>query len=434
MIIASTLGQIFQPIFVIFADTIAFFYAIIPNYAIAISLLTIAVMVVTAPLTIKGTVSMMAMQKFAPEMKKIQQKYKGDKVKQNEELMALYKQHNISPMGGCLPLLLQLPVFFILYGVIDGLINTVRNKHHQIIAEPRYIGHSTSLYHHLMVTPGKIMSFGINLASKALSHQSSIVASIPFWLLVVAAIAAQYYQMRQMNRWNPDAAKANPQAQMMQKYMPIIMAVIYINIPAGVNIYFIVSSLCRIGLQEGIYRFGWGMKAVNTDRSNSGSGNSEKDGVGVVKQRRPSVMERMLEAQQRAITNSKQLEEKKQAMLAEAKGADSGSDNDSDINTKSTKSKGGGINSNTSGPANPSRKRPSGTAGNTSTRDGQGVSRQRADRQPGKDGTSSQKVEGRSSYKASHTEKPIENALEGQSTERKNVHPRSRDKRAKKPR
>ena len=92
-------------------------------------------MVVTAPLTIKGTVSMMAMQKFAPEMKKIQQKYKGDKVKQNEELMALYKQHNISPMGGCLPLLLQLPVFFILYGVIDGLINTVRNKHHQIIAE-----------------------------------------------------------------------------------------------------------------------------------------------------------------------------------------------------------------------------------------------------------------------------------------------------------
>ncbi len=425
MIIASTLGQIFQPIFVIFADTIAFFYAIIPNYAIAISLLTIAVMVVTAPLTIKGTVSMMAMQKFAPEMKKIQQKYKGDKVKQNEELMALYKQHNISPMGGCLPLLLQLPVFFILYGVIDGLINTVRNKHHQIIAEPRYIGHSTSLYHHLVVTPGKIMSFGINLASKALSHQSSVVASIPFWLLVVAAIAAQYYQMRQMNRWNPDAAKANPQAQMMQKYMPIIMAVIYINIPAGVNIYFIVSSLCRIGLQEGIYRFGWGMKAVNTDRSNSGSSNSEKDGVGVVKQRRPSVMERMLEAQQRAITNSKQLEEKKQAMLAEAKHTDSDA---------GTKSKNSDISSDMSNSENPSKKRPPGTAGNTSTRDGQGVGRQRADRQPGKNGTSSQKVEGRSSYKASHTEKPIENALEGQSTERKNVHPRSRDKRAKKPR
>ncbi|EQD32323.1 Membrane insertion protein, OxaA/YidC, partial [mine drainage metagenome] len=220
MIVASALGQIFQPIFALFADVIAFFYAVIPNYAIAITLLTIVVMAVTAPLTIKGTTSMMAMQRVAPEMKKLQQKYKGDRVKQNEALMALYKEHNVSPVGGCLPLILQLPVFFILYGVIDGLINLGPGKHPK--AEPRYVAHSTSLYHHLVLTPGKMTSFGVNLASKALAHHSSIFASLPFWGIVAAAIVAQYFQMSQMNRWNPDAAKANPQTQMMQKYMPII--------------------------------------------------------------------------------------------------------------------------------------------------------------------------------------------------------------------
>ncbi len=404
MIIASTLGQIFQPIFELFAYTIAFFYAIIPNYAIAITLLTIAVMVITAPLTIKGTVSMMAMQRFAPEMKKIQQKYKGDKVKQNEELMALYKKHNISPMGGCLPLLLQLPVFFILYGVIDGLINTVRNKHHQIVAEPRYIGHSTSLYHHLIVTPGRIMSFGINLASKALAHHSSVVASLPFWLLVAAAIAAQYYQMRQMNRWNPDAAKANPQAQMMQKYMPVIMAIIYINIPAGVNVYFIISSLCRIGLQEGIYRFGWGMKALNAEQSKSESDNPDKVVNGTVKPKRPSIMERMLEAQQRAMTNSKQLEEKKQAMLTEARDVRS----DDGIVPKN----------NNSADKNTLRDT------ETGTQDTNGHS--------GKNGAPDR--ESGSSYGAPQSDKRIKNIPTDQSLERKNVHPRSRDKRTRKPR
>ncbi|MCL4433594.1 MAG: YidC/Oxa1 family membrane protein insertase [Actinobacteria bacterium] len=322
MIISSVLGQIFQPIFVIFADLIALFYAIVPNYAVAISLLTIVVMIVTAPLTIKGTTSMMAMQRVAPEMKKIQQKYKGDRVKQNEELMALYKVHGVNPVSGCLPLLLQMPVFFILYGVIDGLINVIPGKH--LKAAPRYIGHSTLIYHNLILSPGKMMSFGMNLANKALGHHVSIVGSLPFWGIVVAAIIAQYFQMSQMNRWNPDAAKANSQAQMMQKYMPIIMAIIYINIPAGVNIYFVVSSVCRIGIQEGIFR--WGKKPGPVTEGSGTGGSQDKAGTVMASLgdsggvgRRPGIMERIFAAQKRAIENAKELEAKKQSMIDEAK-------------------------------------------------------------------------------------------------------------------
>ena len=91
-------------------------------------------------------------------------------------------------------------------------------------------------------------AFGIDLAAKLLG-QHSVVAALPYGALILAAIALMYLQMRQLNSRNPQMAQANPQAQMMQRYMPFLFAVIYINIAAGVNIYFIVSSLCRIGIQ-----------------------------------------------------------------------------------------------------------------------------------------------------------------------------------------
>ncbi|HXW34636.1 MAG TPA: membrane protein insertase YidC [Acidimicrobiales bacterium] len=252
-VLASTLGQIFEPLYSALAWLIAIFYALIPNYAIAIALLTITVMAVTAPLTIKSTRSMLAMQRLAPEMKKLQAKYKGDKVALNEEMTKLYREHGVNPLGGCLPLLIQFPVFFILYGVIRGLTNTV-TVHGHVVAEPRYIGKSTKLYASLTAHPGEMKAFGINLADTLFSHQAHWYLYIPFAVLILIAIGLQYLQMYQMNKRNPAAAQANPQMQAMQKYMPLIFAVIYIRIAAAINIYFIVSTLCRIGLQTWTFR------------------------------------------------------------------------------------------------------------------------------------------------------------------------------------
>ncbi len=182
-ILGSTIGKIFEPLYTLMGTLIAFFYSVIPNYAIAIALLTVAVMIVTAPLTVKSTKSMVAMQRLSPELKKIQQKYKGDRVTLNEEMMKLYKEHGVSPAGGCLPMFAQFPVFIILYGVIKGLANTVTAKG-KIMAEPRYISHSSKLYMNLVHHPGNIPSFGINLADKVLSHHSVGAALFPTLLLI----------------------------------------------------------------------------------------------------------------------------------------------------------------------------------------------------------------------------------------------------------
>jgi YidC/Oxa1 family membrane protein insertase len=302
VVLASTLGKIFQPLFQAMAWLIAFFYAVVPNYAIAIALLTVVVMIVTAPLTVKSTKSMVAMQRLSPELKKLQQKYKGDRQKLNEEMMNLYKEHGVNPAGGCLPMLVQFPIFIILYDVIRGLTNTVGHGARttaghicaqHICASPRYIGQHTKLFTNLVRDSGKMPAFGIDLAQKVLGH-SHIAAAIPYALLIVIAIALQYLQMRQLNSRNPAAAQANPQAQMMQRYMPIIFAVIYINISAGVNIYFIVSSLCRIGLQEAVFRSGVLDRAKRPveGRLPGGAGGAP---------RRKGLMERLAEAQQRAV-------------------------------------------------------------------------------------------------------------------------------------
>jgi YidC/Oxa1 family membrane protein insertase len=110
---------------------LAFFFSMIPSYGLAIILLTILVRVALFPLTYRQTRSMQAMQQLQPKLKELQRKHKGNRQKLNEEMMKLYKEHQVNPLGGCLPLLLQLPVFFALYAVLRGQI-----AHAAIPAEP----------------------------------------------------------------------------------------------------------------------------------------------------------------------------------------------------------------------------------------------------------------------------------------------------------
>ena len=193
MLLASSIGEIAHPFFIVFAWLIERFYSLIPNYAVAIGLLTLVVMVVVFPITRRATRSMMKMQLLAPELKKIQTRYKvppGTPIAErqearqrlNEEMMALYRENNVSPTGGCLPMLLQLPIFWILYGTIRGLIHlktfptaAAAQKwcKHPVSAkacvQPLYINHSSSLYHAVIHANGKLMAFGINMADSVRS-------------------------------------------------------------------------------------------------------------------------------------------------------------------------------------------------------------------------------------------------------------------------
>jgi YidC/Oxa1 family membrane protein insertase len=93
----------------IIAQVLIFFYNFAGDYGLAIILLTLAVRLITLPLSMKQLASTRVMQKLAPEQKRLQEKYKDDKDKLNKELMELYREHNYNPLSGCLPLLIQLP-------------------------------------------------------------------------------------------------------------------------------------------------------------------------------------------------------------------------------------------------------------------------------------------------------------------------------------
>ena len=107
--------------FDVIAAVLAWFYSVVPSFGLAITLLTVVVMVVVTPLTLKGTRSMIKMQHLQPEMKKIQTRFKGDREAMNKEMMAFYQANGINPMGGCLPLFVQAPVFMVLYQVLRGM-------------------------------------------------------------------------------------------------------------------------------------------------------------------------------------------------------------------------------------------------------------------------------------------------------------------------
>src|SRR5687767_1303951 len=192
------------------AGLLAFFYELVPSYGVAITLLTLSVMLVLTPLTWKSTRSMLEMQRLQPEIKKLQQKHKGDRQKLNEELMAFYKEHKVNPLGGCLPMLLQLPVFLVMYRVIHGLTQTRGG-----VPSPAYISEDSELHKALVEDGGRMVSFGVDLSKSASKTWTSLgfVDALPFLIVVALVVIAQYVQTKQMSG-RSSAAQQNPQMQM----------------------------------------------------------------------------------------------------------------------------------------------------------------------------------------------------------------------------
>jgi YidC/Oxa1 family membrane protein insertase len=267
----KAIGDIFHPLFEAVAYSLAGIYSVVHTYGVAIIVLTVAIMALLTPLTVKSTRSMLAMQGLQPEMQKLRAKYKGAENRQqlNEEMMKLYREHGVSPTGGCLPMFLQMPALIVLYDTIRGLANTVKKGlkmgtghkicHRLICPTPRYVPHHSAIYKALVQTPGIMHSLGLNLASKPLTHRGHWVDYIPYFALLAVAVALQYFQMAQMTRRNKrmNTQQAVPQQmQTMQRVMPLIFAYIYFLVPAGVVIYMIVSSAIRVLTQDLMFRYG----------------------------------------------------------------------------------------------------------------------------------------------------------------------------------
>jgi YidC/Oxa1 family membrane protein insertase len=207
---------------------------------------------------------MIAMQRLQPEIKRLQQKHKGDREALNREMMAFYQQNNVNPFSSCLPLLLQMPVFIVLYQVLAGL--TRRSEGSGSNFNPKYFeGENTPIAVALRATD-RMMSFGMDLSQSALNElkNDGLVTALPFIILVGLVAGTAYVQQRQIaGRTTLHGAQSpvNPQQQLLMKIMPFIFIPISVSLPAGVVIYFVVSNLVRIGQQYAVTRLEYGPKA-----------------------------------------------------------------------------------------------------------------------------------------------------------------------------
>ena len=231
-----------------------FFYQIIPNLGVAIILLTLAISLVLFPLTLKQTRSMKAMQEIQPEVKRLQKELKGDKEELNKQLMALYQERGVNPAAGCLPLIVQMPIWF-------GLFSVLRNIQIESDGEAysKYIGDGTEAINHMFLgmdltaSPSSVVPDAIRSA-----NDLSPLNAVPYIILIVVIVAAGFYQQVQTTRTSkkPDGEQSQT-AQSMQnamKIMPIFFGFISWTLTAGLGIYFATSNLFRIGQQALILR------------------------------------------------------------------------------------------------------------------------------------------------------------------------------------
>jgi YidC/Oxa1 family membrane protein insertase len=235
---------------------LAVFYTVIPNLGAAIILLTCAVMAVLLPLTAKQTRSMIAMQRIQPEIKKIQQQYKDDRQKQNEALMEFYRENNINPLSGCLPLIVQAPVLFALFRVLrsiqdhvptTGAFNSLFGDLCGNAATAAACNHPKSMYFlglNLMVSP-----------ANSGSVTNGLIERIPYFIAVAAVVASGWYQMwqtqlRQKRLGSNQNTPMNRQMQMISRIFPIAFGWFSYIASSGLVLYFVTSSLWRIGQQH----------------------------------------------------------------------------------------------------------------------------------------------------------------------------------------
>ena len=277
------------------AHVLAFFYDLWPSYGGAIVLFTLAIMLVLSPLSIKSARSMIALQRVSPELKKLQAKHKNDKEALNREMMAFYQDHGINPFSSCLPILLQMPVFIVLYQVLTGLTRRVSGPGNTF--NPKYLENDDGALATALRATDRMLSFGMDLSQSALSELQTegVFIALPYIALVALVVFTSFVQQRQIQGRNTGAA-VNPQQQMIGRVLPFIFIPISITIPSGVVIYFVVSNAVRIGQQALVTKLDFSPKALAAAEAKrearlaaqdrlveaaSGDGDEDEEGSGV---------------------------------------------------------------------------------------------------------------------------------------------------------
>jgi YidC/Oxa1 family membrane protein insertase len=196
-------------------------YSVIPNYGIAIIILTIFIKIILWPLGSKSYKSMSEMKKIQPLMKEIREKYKNDKKKMNEEVMSLYRTYKINPLGGCLPMVVQLPVFFALYRM---LYQSIELRHAPFF-----------LWIDDLSAPDRLFSFNFSIPFMEPPY------GIPVLTIIMGATMLLQQKM--------SPPMGDPTQAKMMMFMPLIFTVIFINFSSGLVLYWLVNNILSISQQ-----------------------------------------------------------------------------------------------------------------------------------------------------------------------------------------
>ena len=203
-----------------------FFYSVIPNYGVAIIILTMMTKILLWPLGVKSYKSMNEMKKLQPIMTEIREKHKGDKKKMNEEIMGLYRTYKINPMGGCLPMIAQIPVFFALYRM---LYEAIELRHAPFFGWINDLSAPDRLFHFDFSIPFMEPPYGI-----------------PVLTLVMGATMFLQQKMT--------PAPGDPTQAKMMMLMPVIFTFIFINFSSGLVLYWLINNILSISQQYYITR------------------------------------------------------------------------------------------------------------------------------------------------------------------------------------
>ncbi|HWO42472.1 MAG TPA: membrane protein insertase YidC [Candidatus Eisenbacteria bacterium] len=192
------------------------------SYGIDIIILTVLIKLVLAPLTHKSMVSMKQMQKLQPQMERLKEKYKNDREKLNKEIMEMYRRHGVNPLGGCLPMLLQFPVFIGLYNALST---------------PIELRHASFLWIKDLSRP----------------DWESLPFTIGSWHFGVPVLTILMGASMFIQQWMTPTA-GDPNQRKMMLMMPLVFTVMFVTFPAGLTIYWLVNNILSIAQQYWINR------------------------------------------------------------------------------------------------------------------------------------------------------------------------------------
>lgn len=220
-----------------------------PAWALSIVLLTVTVRLLLFPLFVKQIKSQRRMQELAPKIKELQKQHKGDRETMNVEMMKLYKENNANPISGCLPLLLQLPVFFALFTVIRDF-KTNADAAYGLTAQQLQEGAVAKVL-------GAPISAAFNSPTSVLDElgAEALTVRVVAFLMVIGMGASTFWTQRQlMNR----AGTTDPQQVMVQKLLlyvlPLSFAVSGVFFPIGVLLYWLTTNVWSMGQQAWVIK------------------------------------------------------------------------------------------------------------------------------------------------------------------------------------